>query len=141
MANPRRKGQAQELLNDDEWTQFWRHGSVTTFERSGNPNYEGEIREFWQLQFGALPRGVRVVDLATGNSAVALLAAEYSSKNGMQFEINALDKAEIRPQRDLERTSWPRRPTPGNLTGSWAICVRRDWRGRAGSRWSIGVKR
>ena len=103
MASPRRKGTAQGLLNDDEWTQFWRHGSVTTFERSGNPNYDGEIREFWQLQFGTLPPGARVVDLATGNGAVALLAAEYSSKNGMQFEIDALDKAEIRPQRDLEQ--------------------------------------
>ena len=141
MASPRRKGKAQELLNDDEWTQFWRRGSVTTFERSGNPNYDGEIREFWQLQFGALPRGARVVDLATGNGAVALLAAEYSSKNRMQFEINALDKAEIRPQRDLERTSWPRRPTSGNSTGFWTICVRRDLRWRAGSCWSIGAKR
>ena len=103
MASPRRKGTAQGLLNDDEWAQFWRHGSVTTFERSGNPNYDGEIREFWQLQFGALPRGARVVDLATGNGAVALLAAEYSSNNGMQFEIDALDKAEIQPQRDLEQ--------------------------------------
>ena len=105
MATPRRKNKVRGLLNDDEWAQFWRHGSVTTFERSGNPNYDGEIREFWQLQFGALPRGARVVDLATGNGAVALLAAEYSSRNDMQFTIDALDKAEIRPHQDLEQAN------------------------------------
>ena len=105
MANPRRKGEAHRLLNDDEWAQFWRHGSVTTFERPGNPNYDGEILDFWELQFGALPKGARVVDLATGNGAVALLAAEYSSRNGMQFEIDALDRAKIQPRKDLEEAA------------------------------------
>lgn len=69
----------RRLLTDDEWEQFWRHGSVTTFERSGNPNYDGEIREFWERQFATLREGARIVDLATGNGAVALLAAEYSA--------------------------------------------------------------
>ncbi len=91
-AKPRRK------LDDSEWLQFWRHGSVTTFERSGNPNYDGEIREFWDRQFATLTREARVVDLATGNGAVAFLAAEYSVKHDMRFAIEALDKAGIDPE-------------------------------------------
>ena len=101
MGSPRRKGKPRKKLDDSEWLQFWRHGSVTTFERRGNPNYDGEIREFWERQFAALPSGATVVDLATGNGAIAFLAAEYSSRHGRQFVIEALDKADIEPQRDV----------------------------------------
>ena len=91
----------RKKLDDGEWLQFWRHGSVTTFERRGNPNYDGEIREFWERQFAALPPGARVVDLATGNGAVAFLAAEYSAAKGADFVIEALDKAAIAPEQHL----------------------------------------
>ena len=93
----------RRLLTDDEWEQFWRHGSVTTFERRGNPNYDGEIREFWERQFATLLEGARIVDLATGNGAVALLAAEYSAAHGRQFHVDALDRAAIRPEKDLQK--------------------------------------
>ena len=101
MSRPARKRKPRRKLDDSEWLQFWRHGSVTTFERSGNPNYDGEIREFWERQFATLTHEARVVDLATGNGAVALLAAEYSAAHDMQFAIEALDKAAIEPQRDV----------------------------------------
>ena len=102
MTKPTRKRKPRRLLNDDEWAQFWRHGSITTFERQGNPNYDGEIREFWERQFATLLEGARIVDLATGNGAVALLAAEYSATHGRQFRIDALDRASIRPDTDLK---------------------------------------
>ena len=92
----------RRLLTDDEWEQFWRHGNVTTFERSGNPNYDGEIREFWERQFATLREGARIVDLATGNGAVALLAAEYSATHDRQFRVDALDRAAIQPQKNLK---------------------------------------
>ena len=99
LRGPQRKSEPRSKLSDSEWLQFWRHGSVTTFERSGNPNYDGEIREFWERQFATLKPGARVVDLATGNGAVALLAAEYSSTHGLELAIEALDKAAIEPQK------------------------------------------
>ena len=102
MAAPTRKPKPRRLLNDDEWAQFWRHGSVTTFERPGNPNYDGEIREFWERQFATLAGGARIVDLATGNGAVAILAAEYSHRHNRQFRIDALDRAAIQPEKDLD---------------------------------------
>jgi len=105
MSNPGRKGPRSKdkrrgKLDNSEWLQFWRHGSVTTFERNGNPNYDGEIREVWERQFATLTPEALVADLATGNGAVALLAAEYSAKRGKQFAIEALDKAAIKPERD-----------------------------------------
>lgn len=102
MAKPTRKPNPRRLLNDDEWGQFWRHGSITTFERQGNPNYDGEIREFWERQFATLAEGARVVDLATGNGAVALLAAEYSARHKLNLVVDGLDRAEIRAEKDLE---------------------------------------
>ena len=102
MARSTRKPKRHRRLNDDEWAQFWRHGSITTFERRGNPNYDGEIREFWERQFATLTEGARVVDLATGNGAVALLAAEYSAGHKLSLVVEALDRAEIRPEKDLE---------------------------------------
>ena len=102
MPRTTRKSGPRRLLNDNEWAQFWRHGSVTTFERRGNPNYDGEIREFWELQFATLAAGARIVDLATGNGAVALLGAEYSATHGRNFRVDALDRAPIQPEKDLE---------------------------------------
>ena len=101
---PRRNMRSHRLLSDGEWEQFWRHGSVTTFERRGNPNYDGEIREFWERQFSTLKDGARVVDLATGNGAVALLAAEYSTVHEKRFRIDALDRAAIQPGKDLRES-------------------------------------
>ena len=102
MSRSKRKPRSRRLLNNDEWAQFWRHGSVTTFERRGNPNYDGEIREFWERQFATLAEGARIVDLATGNGAVALLAAEYSATHSRNFRVEALDRAPIQPLKDLE---------------------------------------
>ena len=95
---------SRRLLSDGEWEQFWRHGSVTTFERRGNPNYDGEIRGFWERQFATLTDGAQVVDLATGNGAVALLAAEYSAAHEKRFRIDALDRAAIQPDEDLRES-------------------------------------
>ena len=132
MTNYRNKGQPRKLLDDDEWAQFWRHGSVTTFERRGNPNYDGEIRAFWDRQFATLRKGSRVVDLATGNGAVALLAAEYSGAHEMEFVIDALDRADIRPERDVGQAQAARKwlnavrfraGAPNESTGLEAECA------------------
>jgi len=45
--------------------------------------------------------GGRVVDLATGNGAIALLAAQYARRDGRRFSIFGLDYAEIDPGRVL----------------------------------------
>jgi ubiquinone/menaquinone biosynthesis C-methylase UbiE len=88
-------------LTSDQWTQFWRRDSVTTFARQFNTNYDGEFGEFWDRQFSALPRGARIVDLATGNGAIALLAQQYSIAHAAAFEVIGIDYAEIDPARVL----------------------------------------
>lgn len=100
---------AIDLDQDTERTQdlvlqhleLWREGFLTSFDNHNIVNYDGEIREFWNRQFSTLTQNAHVVDLATGNGPVALLAAQFSAAHKMQFRISALDKAPIDPQKDI----------------------------------------
>ena len=61
-------------------------------------NYDGEVAEFWADVFSQVPAHSAVVDLCTGNGAIALLAARYSEKSGVPFAVTAVDAAQIRPE-------------------------------------------
>lgn len=78
-----------------QWSRFWEQGFITTFGASKPQNYDGVVRAFWREKFMALPDGARVLDIATGNGAIATLAAETARDYGKHFEIEATDLAEI----------------------------------------------
>lgn len=92
-------------LGAEEWSRFWERGTLTTFEGHFRENYDAEIRDFWWSQFSLLADGAAIVDLATGNGAVALLAARFAREQGRRFEITGIDSARIDPQR--VRAAWP----------------------------------
>jgi len=99
-------GSAQRTrLDRDEWSRFWERGTLTTFEGHFRENYDAEIRDFWWAQFARLADGAVIVDLATGNGALALLAARYAREHGRRFSITGLDSAAIDPER--LRVAWP----------------------------------
>ena len=77
------------------WSRFWQQGFITTFGASKPSNYEGVIRQFWLEKFTELPAAARILDIATGNGAIATLAAEVSHKFLKNFFIAATDLAEI----------------------------------------------
>jgi ubiquinone/menaquinone biosynthesis C-methylase UbiE len=58
-------------------------------------NYSGSVRSFWREKFGEIPDGARILDIATGNGAIATLAAEYAADRNKQFFITATDLATI----------------------------------------------
>lgn len=84
-------------LTSEQWSRYWRHDSITTFARQFNTNYDGEFAEFWNAQFERLAESARIVDLATGNGAIALLAQQYAVTHGKQFSVCGLDYAAIEP--------------------------------------------
>lgn len=92
-------------LDRDEWSRFWERGTLTTFEGHFGENYDAEIRDFWWTQFAQLEDGAAIVDLATGNGALALLAARYAREHGRGFAITGVDSAAIDPAR--LRAAWP----------------------------------
>ena len=75
------------------WDEFWQQGFITTFGGSLPDNYEGSVKSFWHQQFGQLPDHARVLDLATGNGAIAMLAHQYSDAHHTDFHIDACDRA------------------------------------------------
>lgn len=88
-------GGQRTRLDAEEWSRFWERGTVTTFEGHFRGNYDAEIRDFWRAAFAPLAPGARVVDLATGNGAVALLAAEFARTESRPLEVLGLDSAAI----------------------------------------------
>ena len=72
-------------------------GSVTTFLGRFENNYDGELRDFWFEQFEALPPEAQILDLGTGNGALALLAAEYAVNKERAWQIAGVDSAKIDP--------------------------------------------
>ena len=84
-----------ERLSAQQWSDYWKQGTLTSFHGHFQGNYDGPIRQFWEDRFALLPPGSQILDLATGNGAVALLAAEYSRRHQRDFTITAIDFAQI----------------------------------------------
>ena len=82
------------------WSSFWQQGFITTFGSSKPNNYDGVVRNFWREKFIALPDGAQILDIATGNGAIATLAAEVGKEKSKTFTIAATDLAEVKIQLD-----------------------------------------
>ena len=76
------------------WDRFWQYDRVASFGTGrGASNYGEAIAAGWRDFFAALPAGARVLDLATGNGAVALIAVEA----GKDLKVTGADLADIKP--------------------------------------------
>ena len=87
----------QRRLTSEQWSEYWKRDSVTTFARQFDANYDAEFAAFWDSVFERLSDGASIVDLATGNGAVAFLAAQFGRRCGRRFRIRGIDYAEIDP--------------------------------------------
>ena len=87
------------MLRDDNknnrWSNYWKQGFVTSFGKATADNYSSGVKAFWFRQFESLEDGAVILDLATGNGAIAIFAAEYSEKFSKNFTILAADAAVI----------------------------------------------
>lgn len=76
------------------WDRFWSYDRQASFGTGkGSGNYGGAIAAGWRAFFAALPRRSRVLDIATGNGAIALLAV----RAGRDFKVTGADLADVRP--------------------------------------------
>ena len=89
---------SSKKLSRDEWSEFWKNDTLTTFLGTFGRNYDGEIKTFWDNCFAQLPIDAKIIDLATGNGALALLAMQYSESHDRNFEVSGIDFAEINPK-------------------------------------------
>lgn len=76
------------------WDSFWRYDRLSSFHAApGAPNYGPPIADGWNAFFAALPVGASVLDIATGNGAIAVLAVEADRK----FTVTGADLADVHP--------------------------------------------
>lgn len=86
----------------EHWSNYWACGYITSLPQDFAGNYDGEIRSFWHARFAAAPHAARVLDLCTGNGAIALLAVAWSRAHSAALQVTAIDAAAIDPQTLLE---------------------------------------
>ncbi len=86
-----------ERLTPQQWSDYWRLGTQTSFHGHFQNNYDGSIKAFWERCFSGLPPDAKLLDLATGNGALALLAADFAQERKLSFHITAIDSAQIQP--------------------------------------------
>lgn len=86
-----------ERLDARQWAAWWQNPTLTSFQGAFENNYDGSVRDFWNRHFSQLPDDANIVDLGTGNGALALLAADYSEQNQRNFRIIGIDYADIQP--------------------------------------------
>lgn len=79
------------------WDQYWRDGRLASCGGEGGANYQNVITAGWRRFFGKLADGACVLDVCTGNGAVARLAAEAASSRHLAVHVDAVDSAVINP--------------------------------------------
>lgn len=81
-----------------QWDEYWSNGNIHSLSNAFNGNYKGTIEKYWKDQFNELPANAKILDIGTGNGAVAFIAAEVSQQKQLNFTIKAIDLAKIDPQ-------------------------------------------
>ncbi len=83
------------------WESYYRAGAVASCPLGPGGGYTQELRDAWVEFFTGLPEGARILDIGTGNGAVAMIAREASDSLDRHYEIHGTDLAQIDPVRDV----------------------------------------
>lgn len=81
----------------EAWSRYWQAGALHSCSGAFGGNYEGATARFWREQFERVPPAGTIVDLGTGNGAIALLARQAALELGRRFDIHGVDAAAIDP--------------------------------------------
>jgi ubiquinone/menaquinone biosynthesis C-methylase UbiE len=84
------------------WEVYYRHGGLASCPMGPESSYTLELRDAWLEFFASLADGARILDVGTGNGAIALIAKESASAGGKAFEIHGTDLAQIDPVRHVK---------------------------------------
>ncbi len=95
------------------WSNYWSGGNITSLPTDFRANYDGEIKAFWLNQFEKLKDNAVVLDVCSGNGAVAILAVEYAISTGKKLKVIATDGAKI--DRDAVSAKYPELKAVVNL--------------------------
>jgi hypothetical protein len=88
----------QSSASVDAWSRYWRSAQLAACMGGEDGNYAGVVRAAWEQFFRQADNGSIIVDLATGNGAVALIAAAVSEQDGKELEVHGVDLADLAPE-------------------------------------------
>jgi ubiquinone/menaquinone biosynthesis C-methylase UbiE len=83
--------------DNSAWDAYWDQPRLAACLRDEQGNYSGVIAARWAVFFSDLKKQSNILDIATGNGAVALMALECSDRLGLGFSIHGIDSANIDP--------------------------------------------
>ena len=86
-----------EMPETSIWNDYWHFDRLSSFDDLGETNYREEIAAGWKTFFDSLANDAAILDLCTGNGAIAVMAAEVSRCGGKHFRVVAVDAADINP--------------------------------------------
>lgn len=84
-----------------EWDQYWQSARLAACDGEGGRNYDPSIQDAWRAFFRELGDGRTVLDVATGNGAVALLARDVARDKHWRWTVIGIDSARIEPDKHL----------------------------------------
>lgn len=90
-------------MTHQHWSTYWKSGAQTSLPTDFKNNYDGTIYDWWQQRIETLADKSTVLDVCTGNGAVALLLAEIALQQNKVLDITAVDISQINQVAILER--------------------------------------
>lgn len=83
----------------NHWSNYWRKTTSTNSFQEGaqGGQYTQAVQSFWEQQFAGLAAGAVLLDVGTGNGAIAIIASRYSVWHRLNFRVIATDQAFIDP--------------------------------------------
>ena len=79
------------------WDHYWRDGRLASCGGEGGAGYGDVIALGWREFFSGFPQGSRILDVCSGNGAIARLAEKVAVERGIRFSIDAADAAQLVP--------------------------------------------
>lgn len=80
-------------MRQEQWETYYRGGMISPSPTAPDDGYDLEVRETWVEFFSLLADGARLLDVGTGNGAVARIAVQTASALGRNWEVHASDLA------------------------------------------------
>ena len=85
-------------MSKSHWTAYWETGALTSLPMDFKANYDGELASYWgSVLKESNKQHLTVLDVCTGNGAIALLLHELAVQQNMTVEITAIDASDIDP--------------------------------------------
>lgn len=80
---------------NNHWSAYWQSGAQTSLPSDFKNNYDGEIYDYWFERVKGLKHGDSVLDVCTGNGAVALIMGKLAVESNKVLKITAIDVSDI----------------------------------------------